>query len=107
MTERADLLDGERLHGDLGDRAQFHEEHERAAGLAAQQERAHAHAEPPLFIDGERSCRDCEEPISRERLAANADAVRCVECQGRHDRQTETLGMMIRRNSHNGMRRYA
>jgi RNA polymerase-binding transcription factor DksA len=31
-------------------------------------------------------CRDCGEPIDPERLAALADAVRCIDCQTRCER---------------------
>lgn len=45
------------------------------------------HLETPLEINGKRYCLDCDDPISQPRLAANANAVRCVECQNDHDRR--------------------
>ena len=44
-------------------------------------------SEPPLYIDGIRCCLDCEEPISAKRLKANPDAVRCVGCQTRREKE--------------------
>lgn len=34
---------------------------------------------------GQRICRDCEEPIDPRRLRAWPTAVRCTECQAIHD----------------------
>lgn len=45
------------------------------------------HLEAPLEINGQRFCLDCDGRLSLARLAANADAVRCVECQTDHDRR--------------------
>lgn len=45
------------------------------------------HLEAPLEINGQRLCLDCDGPLSFARLQANADAVRCVECQTDHDRR--------------------
>ncbi len=42
--------------------------------------------ELPLFIGGVRCCLDCEGPIPAERLNVNPDAVRCVECQTRREK---------------------
>lgn len=44
------------------------------------------HLEAPLEINGQRLCLDCDGALSSARLKANADAVRCVECQTDHDR---------------------
>ena len=43
--------------------------------------------ESSLYIDGIRCCLDCEEPISAKRLKANPDAVRCVICQTRREKE--------------------
>lgn len=36
---------------------------------------------------GERVCVDCYEPIPEKRIAARPDAIRCVECEGFHERR--------------------
>ena len=73
---------------DLADRAQEHEERERAAALARQ---AETHSEAPMLdADGHRLCTDCLEKIERQRLRAAPQAVRCCECQGRHERFLKT-----------------
>lgn len=43
--------------------------------------------ESPLYIDGARCCLDCEEPIPKGRLKVNPDAVRCVECQAKREKE--------------------
>lgn len=45
------------------------------------------HLEPPLEIHGQRICRDCDGPLSADRLKANPAAVCCTECQ--NDREKE------------------
>lgn len=45
------------------------------------------HLEPPLEVNGQRLCLDCDEPLSGARLDANPKAVRCVDCQNDHDRR--------------------
>lgn len=45
------------------------------------------HLESPLEIGGCRLCLGCGDPVSLARLQANANAVRCVECQTDHDRR--------------------
>lgn len=69
---------------DIADRAQVREEQNLNAALALQAERA-ARREQPLVIDGRRVCLDCFEPISKKRLKANPQAVRCTECQEIND----------------------
>lgn len=39
-----------------------------------------------LMIDGHRCCRVCEEPLSKERMKAQPNAVLCVECQEDEER---------------------
>lgn len=39
----------------------------------------------PVTAGGRRICADCEEEIPKARIAANPDAVRCVECQAKHE----------------------
>jgi len=46
-----------------------------------------APTEQPLEVNGQRLCKECEEPLSPARLNANPSAVRCVECQTDHDRR--------------------
>ncbi len=49
----------------------------------------HSHHEQPFIcpVTGCRLCLGCDEVISAARLQANANAVRCVECQTYHDRR--------------------
>ena len=42
--------------------------------------------ESPLCIDGVRCCLDCEKPIPRGRLKVNPDAIRCVGCQTKREK---------------------
>ena len=86
MSLNESMLDGERLHGDLADRAQHYEEAERAAGIYAATHPAH---EIPVINDGERVCLGCADPISPARVKACPMAVRCRECQARHERKTK------------------
>jgi RNA polymerase-binding transcription factor DksA len=67
---------------DIADQAQQLEEIARDAALAAH---APLPAEMPRIVDGDRLCLDCNEVIDPLRLAANGDAVRCVDCQKDHD----------------------
>lgn len=71
--------------------AQEREERRCAEGVAAIVGRAR---EEPLIIDGVVCCRGCEEAIPPERLQAAPEAVRCIECQVRRDKQQ---GMYARR----------
>lgn len=68
------------------DRAQNLEELEREQSLGRQARAAVSH-ETPFEIEGQRVCLDCFEPLSRKRLKANPQAVRCVECQGVHEQR--------------------
>ncbi len=68
---------------DDADRAQRLEELQRESALAAHG----APAETPRTHHGTRMCLDCDEPIEAPRLAANPQAVRCVDCQRRHERK--------------------
>ena len=64
---------------DLIDHAQAHELRLREQNIKA----AQAGLEPspgPIFIDGEACCRECEEPISPQRLAVIPDACLCIHC---------------------------
>lgn len=47
----------------------------------------HSLREPSLYIDGEKCCIDCEQPIPAKRLIANPDAVRCISCQTGKERE--------------------
>jgi len=75
----------ERVHGDPADRAQHYEEAERAAGIYAA---THPAREIPAINDGERVCLGCADPISPTRVKACPTAVRCMDCQKRHERET-------------------
>ncbi len=68
---------------DDADRAQGVEELTRDLALA---QRAARQDEAPLVIGDVRICRWCNEEIEPQRLEANPQAVRCVECQSRHER---------------------
>lgn len=71
--------------------AQERAERERAESVAAIVDRTR---EEQLIIDGVVCCRDCEEKIPSKRLKACPEAVRCIDCQVRHDKQQ---GMYARR----------
>lgn len=68
------------------DLAQEVEQRQRDEALARFAE-AVAATEPQLMIDGVRACLDCFEPLTKKRLEAKPDAVRCVECQALHEEQ--------------------
>lgn len=57
--------------------------------LAGIEQSLQCHLEPPLQVNGQRVCLGCEERLTRARLNANANAVRCVECQTDHDRRSK------------------
>lgn len=69
---------------DDADRAQRIEELQRESALAARG----VTAETPRTHHGTRVCLGCDEEIDAPRLAANPTAVRCVECQQRHEKKT-------------------
>lgn len=54
---------------------------------AAIEQSLQCHLEAPVEMDGQRICLYCEERLSRARLQANPNAVRCVGCQNDHDRR--------------------
>jgi DnaK suppressor protein len=82
-------IDGERLHGDLADRAQHYEESERQAAIYAA---THPARETPVLHDGERVCLGCADPISPARVKACPSAVRCIECQAIEDVRKRRFG---------------
>ena len=43
-------------------------------------------SELPLYIDGVRCCLGCKKPIPKGRLKVNPDAVRCVGCQEKEEK---------------------
>lgn len=67
------------------DRAQAHEEELRADAFTARA--ANMFHEKPFWVDGVRACKDCLEPLSKKRLKAAPEAVRCVECQKSREEQ--------------------
>lgn len=69
---------------DIADRAQPREAAFQAAALAAVLNQPR---ETPRVINGARACLNCDDPIIGKRLEANSDAVRCAECQQRHEHQ--------------------
>ena len=70
------------------DLAQQREECERAETLRRVRNSA-ADEDSPSPDGGEEPviCRDCGAPIPRERLAAQRQAVRCIDCQRDYDRE--------------------
>lgn len=70
---------------DDADLAQPREREFLAEALQRQAERA-AVKEAPLEIKGRRVCVDCLGAISKKRLKANPDAVRCVDCESEKER---------------------
>lgn len=69
---------------DIVDRAQEREAEFQAQALAAVVHRPH---ETPHIEHGVRLCLDCDDPLGRQRLKANPDAVRCLDCQTLHERK--------------------
>lgn len=68
---------------DPADNAQRVEEMDRDRALAG---RADRKAEQALYMNEVRVCLWCNQELDLARLQANPDAVRCVECQDRHER---------------------
>lgn len=68
---------------DIADDAQRVEEMARERALA---QRADRKAEQALYMNEVRVCLWCNQDLDLARLQANPDAVRCVECQVRHER---------------------
>lgn len=68
---------------DIADDAQRVEEMERARALA---DRANRKTEQAIYMNEVRVCLWCNQDLDLTRLQANPDAVRCVECQERHER---------------------
>ena len=71
--------------GDAADVAQPGEEALHADALAAHA--ANRFHEEPFYIDGVRACRNCFAPLSKKRLKAAPEAVRCVDCQNIYEQQ--------------------
>jgi len=73
------------------DLAAQREEHYR--DIAIRQARAASSEEEPLCDkNGKRICLECEKRIPQKRLRAHPQAVRCVECQARKERDHAGLG---------------
>lgn len=71
---------------DVVDRAQEREALNLDLALVRRSEAATAR-ESPFEIEGKRVCLDCFEPLTKKRLKAKPDAVRCVECQEMKEKQ--------------------
>lgn len=71
---------------DVVDRAQEREQVNLARALERRVEAATVR-EQPFEIEGTRVCLDCFEPLTKKRLKAKPDAVRCVECQELKEKQ--------------------
>ena len=65
------------------DQASAIEQHETATIVARHQNRQQL---PPIYLNGEPCCRDCETLI-KHRIEAGIDACRCLECQQWHERK--------------------
>ncbi len=72
---------------DVADSAQAVQELNRNLALA---EHAGHQPETPIYLNDVRVCRWCSQEIAPLRLEANPQAVRCVECQDRHERMGGT-----------------
>lgn len=72
---------------DFADAAQRVEEMARDIALA---QRADRKPEQALYLNDVRVCLWCNQDIDLTRLQANPEAVRCVECQERHERTQGT-----------------
>lgn len=72
---------------DAADRAQHLEQRERDDVLAR---RSLASAAALAGAGDHRACIDCEEEIDPARLGANPRAMRCIDCQTRHERIART-----------------
>lgn len=68
---------------DIADNAQSFEERERAQVIASHDARPR---EAQNIVNGVPVCRWCGQEIDHGRLQANPNAVRCTECQDKHDR---------------------
>jgi len=69
---------------DAVDKAQAREDELRDEAIASARNRPR---EAPRTVGGVRLCLDCDDPINEQRLAANPQAVRCAECQEKHEHQ--------------------
>lgn len=58
----------------------------RKNALNATRQNSAVAGESSLHIDGVRCCLDCKKPIPNKRLKANPDAVRCVGCQTKREK---------------------
>jgi len=73
------------------DLAARREEHYR--DIAILRARTASSEEEPLYdSEGKRICVECEKRIPQKRLKARPEAVRCVECQARKERDHAGLG---------------
>lgn len=62
------------------DRAKEREMADRDRALKAQLAKG-LERETPLYIEGERCCLDCYDPIPEERIEARPESVRCISCK--------------------------
>lgn len=83
LKEGLERRAGLHVVSDDADRAQ---EREQLFLARAMEQRQRPQTERPLVIEGVPHCRDCVEPLSRERIAAHPNAARCVECQTFHEK---------------------
>lgn len=68
--------------GDIIDRAQYYDEQYRQLAIAAHFAGLQAHTDRPVAAD----CIDCGEEIPVARRKAAPSAIRCIECQAKHER---------------------
>jgi phage/conjugal plasmid C-4 type zinc finger TraR family protein len=71
---------------DIIDKAQEMAELHRQQLLSGALSDRYRKRETPLIIDGVRCCLSCKDPIPKERLRVQPNAVRCTACQERKDR---------------------
>lgn len=70
---------------DILDRAKDLEMNDRKRAIAAQREKSKEPAQ--LVVGGEVLCIDCDDAVSKPRLAAKPNAARCIGCQSLHELQ--------------------
>ena len=68
---------------DILDRAKDLEMDDRKRAIAAQCEKSKEPAQ--LVVGGQVLCIDCDDAVSKPRLAAKPNAARCIECQSLHE----------------------
>lgn len=76
------------LPADPNDVATVFEEAERDSVVACHVNRI---KQPPVYIDNERVCMDCYDPIPIKRIEAYPECVRCVCCEDDHQKKQQHI----------------